>query len=261
MSEQRLSGVRVLVTRPRERAEELCFLLEDEGAEVVALPLLELLPPEDPRPLLAAAESIHRYEWVVFASPQAVDSLLDAVRQAGTLHHLRRALIACVGPRTAARAKAGGLDVNIEGEAGGHELAHDLAPRIAPDSEVLIPAAEQGREEIFRVLSVVRARVTRVVAYRAEEARPPPEAVAALQENPPRVGLFASPRTVQAYLDAVDETARSRLGEMKYVAIGRTTAAALEEAGLKVAAVATTPSAEGLVEAAITALQPLPDAP
>ncbi|HZA52583.1 MAG TPA: uroporphyrinogen-III synthase, partial [Myxococcaceae bacterium] len=54
----RLQGVRVLVTRPRDRAGELCFLLEDEGAEVVSIPLLELLPPEDPRPLRAAAERI-----------------------------------------------------------------------------------------------------------------------------------------------------------------------------------------------------------
>ena len=40
---QRLAGMRVLVPRPRERAEQLCFLLEDEGAEVLAVPLLELL--------------------------------------------------------------------------------------------------------------------------------------------------------------------------------------------------------------------------
>ena len=57
MSEaSRLRGVRVLVPRPRERAQALCFLLEEEGAEVVALPLLELEPPTDPRPLQAAAE-------------------------------------------------------------------------------------------------------------------------------------------------------------------------------------------------------------
>ena len=57
------------MTRPRERAEELCFLLEDEGAEVLSVPLLELRPPEDPRPLASAAEHIQRYKWVVFASP------------------------------------------------------------------------------------------------------------------------------------------------------------------------------------------------
>ena len=58
--ERRLEGIRVLVTRPRERSEELCFLLEDEGAQVLHVPLLELRPPEDPRPLVAAAEEGRR---------------------------------------------------------------------------------------------------------------------------------------------------------------------------------------------------------
>ena len=54
----RLLGRRVVVTRPRARSEELCFLLEEEGAEVVALPMLELEPPTDARGLRAAAETL-----------------------------------------------------------------------------------------------------------------------------------------------------------------------------------------------------------
>src|SRR5262249_42353197 len=65
---QRLAGVRVLVPRPRERSEQICFLLEDEGADVLAVPLLELEPPTDPRPLRAAAELLRRFGWVAFAS-------------------------------------------------------------------------------------------------------------------------------------------------------------------------------------------------
>ena len=91
----------MLVTRPRERAEELCFLLEDEGAEVLSIPLLELRPPEDPRPLASAAEHIQRYKWVVFASPSSVDALMEALREAGTSDRLRRVKVAAVGPRTA----------------------------------------------------------------------------------------------------------------------------------------------------------------
>src|SRR5215831_17800800 len=51
----RLQGVRALVTRPRSRAEELCALLEAEGAEVLVAPMLEILPPSDDRPLRDAA--------------------------------------------------------------------------------------------------------------------------------------------------------------------------------------------------------------
>src|SRR4051794_6815347 len=88
--QRRLAGIRVLVTRPRERAEELCFLLEDEGAEVIALPVLELKPPANPRPLQAAAEGAQRYRWVVFASPTAVEAWMEALREAGTLERMGR---------------------------------------------------------------------------------------------------------------------------------------------------------------------------
>lgn len=254
MSEQRLVGVRVLVTRPRERSEELCFLLDDEGADVRTLPLLELLPPQDPRPLLSAAESLHRYEWVVFASPLAVDALLDAARQAGTFHHLRSKLIATVGPRTAARVRSAGLDVNLDAEGeGAHGLAHDLLPRLAPEAEVLVPAAEKGREELFEVLALSRARVTRVSAYRAEEAHPTEEALQEAFQPAPHVVVFGSPRTVLAYLDVSTQFGEA-LKDVKLVAIGPTTAAAISAAGLSVGATAAKPTPEGLVDAVVAAV-------
>src|SRR5215475_4083889 len=110
---QRLSGVRVLVPRPRERAEQLCFLLEDEGAEVLAVPLLELEPPTDPRPLQAAAELLRRFSWVAFASERAVTALVEAARTAGTLEVLRTRKLAAVGPGTAAALSAHGLEAAL----------------------------------------------------------------------------------------------------------------------------------------------------
>ena len=105
------------MTRPRERAEELCFLLEDEGAQVLHVPLLELLPPEDPRPLKAAAESIQRYKWVVFASVSAVEALLEALREAGTTRMLSQSRLAVVGPRTARAVERHGWTVAAESPA------------------------------------------------------------------------------------------------------------------------------------------------
>src|SRR5262245_2741829 len=116
---QRLQGRHALVTRPRERALELCFLLEDEGAKVTALPLLDLVPPDNPRPLQAAAERLSTFDWVVFASPSAVAALVDAARQAGAFDELRRLKLAAVGPRTAHALQAHGLSVERQVDAGG----------------------------------------------------------------------------------------------------------------------------------------------
>ncbi len=251
--EKRLEGIRVLVTRPRERSEELCFLLEDEGAEVVHVPLLELRPPEDPRPLMAAAESIQRYKWVVFASPSAVDSLMEALREAGTMEGLSRVRIAAVGPRTARTVEGYGLKVAAEPPEGtGAALYEAMRSALEVEDEVLLPAAEEGRRELEDALREHGARVTRVTAYRSQPAPLSPEAQALLESSPPHVALFASPRTAESFLEAAG---RERLGSARLVAIGPTTAAALSQLGLPVAAVAERPTPEALVEATIRAIR------
>lgn len=250
--QRRLEGVRVLVTRPRERAEELCFLLEDEGAQVLHVPLLELLPPEDPRPLQAAAESIQRYKWVVFASVSAVEALLEALREAGTTRLLSHARLAVVGPRTARAVESHGLTVAVESPGGtGEALAELMRPALDAEDEVLLPAAEEGRRELEEALREQGARVTRVTAYRSRSTGLPAEAQQLLASSPPQVALFASPRTAEAFLEAAGP---EPLAQARLVAIGPTTAAALAHLGLAVAAVAERPTPEALVEATIRAI-------
>jgi uroporphyrinogen-III synthase len=251
--DRRLEGTRVLVTRPRERAEELCFLLEDEGAEVLSVPLLDLRPPEDPRPLAAAAEAIQRYRWVVFASPSGVDALMEALREAGTADRLSHLRVASVGPRTSRMVESYGLKVSVESEEGtGQGLFHVLRGQLQAEDEVLLPAAEEGRRELETELRELGVRVTRVTAYRTTPAPLSPEALSLLETTPPDVVLFASPRTAEAFVEAAG---RERLAPSRLVAIGPTTAAGLARLGLEVAAVAERPTPEGLVEAAVRALR------
>ena len=235
----RLAGVRVLVTRPRERSQELCFLLEDEGARVVSLPLLELLPPEDERPLRCAAEQIHQYAWVAFASPLAVRALLEAARQAGTLERLERLKLAAVGPGTASEL-----------------AAHNLT--VAKQAQVhtgvgLAPAAQEGRPELEQALRAAGIRVVKVAAYRSQPRTVDPAALRALACDPPQVVLFGSPRTVEAFFEVASSEDTFGLRRAKFVAIGPSTAAALDKHGIAPAAVAERPTSEALVDAAVRA--------
>jgi len=250
----RLAGVRVLVTRPKERAEALCFLLEDEGAEVLALPLLELLPPEDPRPLRSAVEHVGRYAWVAFASPSAVQAVVEAAREAGTLSSLSRVRLAAVGPSTARALEDHGFTgVRTASRPTGEGLFDALKDALSPGDEVLLPVPEEGRRELWESLLEAGVQVTRVVAYRAAKSGVPVEALGRLREAPPQVIVFGSPRTAEAFVDVLGEEAHLLSERAKLLAIGPTTAAALERLGFRVARVALHPTSEALVEAAITA--------
>ncbi|MBS1151876.1 MAG: Uroporphyrinogen-III synthase [Myxococcaceae bacterium] len=83
-----LQGVRVALTASRERSEAISFLLEDEGAQLLHLPVLELLPPIDPRPFAAVVEQLQRYPWILLSSLEAVTALWEGARVAGTLKRL-----------------------------------------------------------------------------------------------------------------------------------------------------------------------------
>jgi len=242
---QRLAGAHALVTRPRERAQELCFLLEDEGARVTALPLLELAPPADPRPLRAAAERLGRFDWVAFSSPSGVAALVDAAREAGTFPQLRRARLAAVGPRTARALKAHGLQVERGADAGGGAaLAEAMRGALQPGDRVLLPAAEDGRTELQAALEDAGAEATRVCAYRSVKAELDPELLSSLERDPPALAFFA--------LGA--ERALALLASAASIAIGPTTRAALDELGAPRPATAARPTPESMVDAAAAAL-------
>lgn len=251
---QRLAGIRVLVPRPRERAEPLCFLLEDEGAEVLALPLLELEPPSDPRPLQAAAELLRRFGWVAFASERAVTALVEAARTAGTLDVLRTRQLAAVGPGTAAALVAHGLEPTLVATVStGAGLAEALGPRLQPGETVLLPAAEEGRRALEDGLTGTGATVERVAAYRSSPAGAAPAGWAEVVAHPPRCVLFGSPRTVDAFLALPGAELLAR--RVRAVAVGPTTAGALRARGWEPAAVSTAPTPPEWVEAAVRAIE------
>ncbi len=251
-----LRGVRALVTRPRSRAEELCALLEAEGAEVLAAPMLEILPPSDDGPLRQAAQEIGRYRWVLFASPSAVEALVEATRAAGTFAALQRSKIGAVGPKTAEAARRLGLSIARQAEVStGLGLFEAIGGLLKPTDEVLLPAAEEGRLELKEALEARGALVRRVAAYRAQPAVLDASTLAKLESAAPGLVLFASPRSAEAFVASAGEVARRILSHAAVVAIGPTTANALTALGVPVSAVAEQPTSSALVAAAVRAIR------
>ncbi|MFQ6098421.1 MAG: uroporphyrinogen-III C-methyltransferase, partial [Armatimonadota bacterium] len=68
-----LFGKRIVVTRSRSQASALVEQLAAQGADPIEFPVIKTLPPQDFGPLDDAIRSLHGYDWIVFASPNAVD--------------------------------------------------------------------------------------------------------------------------------------------------------------------------------------------
>jgi len=104
-----LKGVRVLVTRPREQAENLAALIEQEGGEAIRFPTIEIAESRDPPALIAIVDRLDEFALAIFISPNAVNRALKLTLTRRT--QLPRSLrIACVGRGSARELKNFGVE-------------------------------------------------------------------------------------------------------------------------------------------------------
>jgi uroporphyrinogen-III synthase len=110
-----LAGARVLMPRALEGREDPAVFLRRQGAVVDDVPVYRTDPCVPSAEDLASLE--HRVDAVLFASSSAVSAWCDEVRGGGPLAaSSRRAVIACIGPSTAATAREKGLRVDVKAD-------------------------------------------------------------------------------------------------------------------------------------------------
>ncbi len=246
-----LAGQTVVVTRPRGQANELMEALRRAGARMLAVPAIEIRPPDDWRPLDQALAHLKTYRWLAVSSANGVEAVVArARRQPALLAGLRQTQVAAVGARTAAALQAAGIKVSF---VPADQRAEALAATL-PDvkgARVLTVRGDRGRDTLVRGLRARGARVDAVVAYRTVSRGPK-----ALQRALPggRIDwlVLASGSAVQA-IGALPEALRRRLRAARVACIGPETAAQARAAGFEVAVTAPQPNAAALVDSIIAA--------
>ncbi|HEV7669541.1 MAG TPA: uroporphyrinogen-III synthase [Thermoanaerobaculia bacterium] len=239
-----LAGLRVVVTRAAAQATELTRRLTEAGATVISLPLIEVLPPADPRPLARAASELPLYDWVVFTSANGARALLDAAE--GSLP--TRLAVAVVGSATAAVLREAGIEPRIIATKGNAEaLLADLAPHVA-HRRVLLPQAADARPLLARGLEAAGADLTFVIAY---DKRLPPEtparAVDLFSSSPFGWVTFTSGGIARRFADLFGDAWPQRRAELLAASIGPVTSAEFRALGVEPAVEAVQPTDEALV--------------
>lgn len=246
-----LAGLRVVVTRPAHQADGLCAAFAAAGAEVARLPLIAVVPPEDPRPLARAAATLPRYRWVAFTSTNAVRALADAagVRLPPDLR------AAAIGNATAEALREAGVEPSLVSESGrGAALAEELAAADPGRGSVLLPLASDARPDLADGLRAAGFEVVEVTAY--DKRAPAGTAEHARSLFPPGTPLgwvtFTSPRIARTFAEVVEDWV-GRKATLHAASIGPTTSAELRELGVEPAAEAESPGDAELVAAVVGA--------
>jgi uroporphyrinogen III methyltransferase/synthase len=249
-----LEGKRVVVTRAVEQAKELKDRLEQLGATVLLLPSVSFSAPSDTAPLDRAIGSLESFDWLLFTSANAVRFFADRCRKLGRNYSSgRRPQCGAVGFATASAATAEGLAVDyVAQEFRGEALARELGSSLA-GKRVLLPRSDRAGNDLPEALRKAGAEVTEAVAYlTGGVGGVDPEVVQAVREGRVDVISFFSPSAVENVRSLLGADVLQQLEpQVAFAAVGPVTAAALRNAGLRVAIEAEKATAEAAAKAMV----------
>ena len=134
-----LAGRRVVLTRASEQSAGLAGHLRRLGAEVVDLPTIAFVPPENWNALDAALAGLEVYDWLVFTSANGVRFFFQRIEKTGVTLAKSRAKVCVVGPATADSARQHGLRVDLmPPDFTGEALAQTLSKQDLAGKRVLL---------------------------------------------------------------------------------------------------------------------------
>ncbi|MBV9273620.1 MAG: uroporphyrinogen-III C-methyltransferase [Verrucomicrobia bacterium] len=246
-----LFGRKIVVTRTRQQAGELSTRLRSLGAEVLELPTIKIIPPENLMEFGELVRDSFQYDWLVFTSPNGVGAFFELFFK---LYNDARALgnvrIAAIGPGTAARVRDFHFAVDLQPE---EAVAERLADTFQQNESVenlkfLLVRAENARDVLPKRLTQLGAIVDEAIAYRTIPERDDPTgARKRFEEEGADLITFTSSSTVENFMAMKLPWPKW----LKTASIGPITSATMRKAGLKVDIEAKKHDIDGLVEAVV----------
>jgi len=248
-----LAGKRIVITRAVAQSSELFQKLSQRGAFPASLPLVSFSAPQDYAPLDAALRRWQEFDWVLFTSANAVQSVASrsaalglALDQVGT-----NPRIAAVGPATKDEATRSILHVDHVAKTHlGIALAEELTPQLR-DKSVFLPRSDRANPDLPAALKQLPAKVTEVVAYRT---LPPSDVdrdfVTKVLGHESDAAIFFSPSAVHNLAGLLGKKALAELQDkIAIAAVGPVTSSALREYGVRQIVTAADTTAAAVIEA------------
>ena len=238
---------RILITRPRAQADEFAAKLRMAGFEPIFFPVIEIQPVDKNISLERALSKLDCYEWIVFTSVNAVETVFD---QFPSLHWGDGAKVATIGPKTAEALRTRGINPDFVPQ---EYVAEAILPGLGDlrGKWVLLPRAEIARKALPEAILNAGGVPHEITVYKTLPAQPDLEGLEALRAGVDVITL-TSPSTVQNFIAIVEQHGLDPLdlpNHPLFACIGPITEQAAKEANLPNVAVAKEYTTDGLIAA------------
>lgn len=200
-----LAGKKVVVTRTRAQASALVEMLEDRAADVIEIPTIKILPPENKKEFVELVTSVHTYDWLIFTSPNGVEKFFEAFyaayKDARSLGGVR---IAAVGPSTAEKINTYRFACDLMPDSYvAEELVATFAKRESVENLTMLwVRGNEARDIVSKGLSALGAIVDECIAYQTvAETEDPTGGKARLAKDGADAITFASASAVEHFFN------------------------------------------------------------
>jgi uroporphyrinogen III methyltransferase/synthase len=162
-----LFGKTVLVTRAITQSRKFTELLQEEGAQVIEFPTIDVAPLRTWSRIDKAIETLGNYNWLIFTSVNGVNFFFQRLRKKkNDVRDLKGIRIAAIGEETKNEINKIGINVDLIPEEFRAEGLIKLFERIdMKGKQVLIPRAKIARELLPMKLRKMGARVDVITVY------------------------------------------------------------------------------------------------
>lgn len=230
-----LQNKKVLVTRTAEQAQSFADKIMQLGGVPVLLPLIELKAINTD--LLTQELASNQFDWIIFTSPQSVRFFFEE----NSLNQ-NKAKIAVVGSGTKKALEDKGISVDfIPSQFTAKQLAKEI--QLIANSHIFIPRSALAKNDIVEILEERACKVTTLSVYQNTEVKYATKDINKLKLESIDFITFTSGSAVESYIvnGLTPYTAKT-------ICIGPETAKVAEKLSVKVDAIASPHTIDGVIE-------------
>jgi uroporphyrinogen III methyltransferase/synthase len=168
--ERPLFGKRIVVTRTRQQAGDLSRQLKSFGADVYELPTIRIEPAPNKMEFGQLVLEAHKYEWIIFTSPNGVQSFFDMFFKIyKDAREIGGAKLVAIGPGTEKKLREFHLGADfVPQKAVAESLVKELIEHAGSieNQTILWVRPEGARDVVAAALNKEGAIVDEAIAYR-----------------------------------------------------------------------------------------------
>jgi uroporphyrinogen-III synthase/AcrR family transcriptional regulator len=233
-----LKGKTIVITRTVEQSKESASALTSLGANVIIVPTLEIVPPNDWSKFDSVLSHPEKIDFIIFTSVHSVQMFSKRCREIGASINYNRTKVVAIGNKTSSYCHKNNISVNIIPEKFSAEgVIEALSKYNLKNKVIFIPRSAIGREELPKGLKDLGAIIKSVPVYNVSipSGDRLKENLNELNSSDIDLFIFTSPSTFENFLQiAKVKNPFQYFSRFDVAAIGPTTKDAIEEKKVKV---------------------------